>query len=94
MKNDYSEEEDLKRIINWDERDPRGWFDFIKSIWWMPEWGWTENTRRIYISTAGWSGNENIIEAMQGAWILWTIHWYSTRAGGHYIFKLPKRRAR
>jgi hypothetical protein len=57
----------------------------------MSSWGWhelKEDDRTTYsISTAGWSGNEGIIKAMQGN-ILWSLFWVSSRRGGHYEFEV------
>lgn len=76
-------------------------FEFIKSIWWMPDWGWKEcesideltNERgySYHISTGGWSGNESIIQAMQeNKWMFWSLSWVQSRRGGHHIFELRK----
>lgn len=72
--------------------------DFIKSIWWQPDYGWYEKKephelwpekimKRWYISTGGWSGNEDIVRAMQENDLLWTLNWVQSRRGGHYIFE-------
>ena len=64
-------------------------------------WGWSEQdeenpwnkdemVHRYYISTAGWSGNESIIKAMEKNDMLWSIHWYQSNRGGHYIFEVKK----
>ena len=45
----------------------------------------------IYISTAGWSGNESIIYAMQNnKSMLWNLTWVQSRRGGHHIFELKE----
>ena len=92
----------LDLIWFWHFSDPRGWFDFIKSIWYMRDWGWKEaeaideifkekNITAIYVSTAGWSGNESIIKAMQKSEMLWYMSWVQSRRGGHYIFEIKDR---
>ena len=35
----YPSEYALDLIQLWHFSDPRGWFDFIKSIWYMRDWG-------------------------------------------------------
>ena len=86
-------------VENWPWDDQRGWFDFINSIWWMPEWGWTEVDEPgwddevehlIKMSTGGWSGNESVILAMQKNNMLWYLTWVQSRRGGHYIFELKE----
>lgn len=99
----YPTENALKLISVWHWSDAKNWFEFIKSIWAYRDWGWTETvggvdeftdqelepgTIRYHISTAGWSGNESIIHAMQKADMLWSLNWVQSRRGGHYIFEL------
>ena len=92
----------LDLIWFWHFSDPRGWFDFIQGIWYMRDWGWKEaeaideifkdkNITAIYVSTAGWSGNESIIRAMEKNSMLWFICWAQSRRGGHYIFEIKDR---
>ncbi len=83
---DYPTDDELKKIAGWNWNDSKGWFDFVISIWWMPDWGVRRVRNRIYMSTGGWSGNEDIIGAMRDNFILWSQCWYSHRTGGHYIF--------
>jgi hypothetical protein len=83
----------------WPWEDKQGWFTFIESIWHLKSWGWHEGTtphdwdkeRQVYqynISTAGWSGNEGLIHAMEKNTWLWTTTWVQSRRGGHYIFEV------
>ena len=46
----------------------------------------TPNQATLYISTGGWSGNEDLIGAMQNNAMLWIMTWVSSRRGGHYTF--------
>ena len=96
----YPAEQALERIEYWPYNDPKGWFEFIFSIWldfdasaWKEKdepQDWKENTmvHRYYISTSGWSGNEDIIRAMQQNHVLWSDAWVQSRRGGHYIFEV------
>jgi hypothetical protein len=88
----YPTEEALDKIAKWSYNDPKGWFEFIKEIWWMRDWGWHENKSdkgvEYNISTGGWSGSESLIRAMMDNHILWTCTWVQSRKGGHYIFEV------
>jgi hypothetical protein len=94
----YPTDDALTIIEKWDWDDKKGWFDFIHDIWHLASWGWREGevADEIYqdekkyqydISTAGWSGNETIIRAMQKNDMLWVVTWVQSRRGGHYIFQ-------
>lgn len=51
---------------------------------------WRSQLHRVYeVSTGGWSGHEDVINAMKENFMLWHMCWYSTRVGGHYIFRVP-----
>ena len=95
----YPTEYALDLIWFWHFSDPRGWFDFIQGIWYYREWGWKEaqaideifhekKITALYVSTAGWSGNESIIKSMQKSEMLWYMTWVQSRRGGHYIFEI------
>ena len=98
----YPTEAALDIIREWTfEMSHRELFDFIKSIWWMPDWGWKESevideltgekNYCYHISTGGWSGNESIIQAMQeNGYAFWYLTWVQSRRGGHYIFELRR----
>lgn len=95
----YPTQAALDVIEMWHWSDAKGWFTFIKSLWHLKSFGWTEGiedhdwkpdgkTYKYHISTAGWSGNESIIRAMERNYMLWEFNWEQSRRGGHYIFEL------
>jgi hypothetical protein len=95
----YPTEAALSVVKLWPWQDKKGWFDFIKQIWWSTEYGWNEGESielsfsidklpYYELSTLGWSGNEAIIRAMQENTHLWDFVWYSSYVGGHYTFRL------
>ncbi len=102
----YPTEHALEVIEKWHWDDAKGWFKFIGGIWYFHSWGWKEIdephewnkldqykdkiVHRYYISTAGWSGNESIIRAMQNNSMMWYLNWVQSRRGGHYIFELKE----
>lgn len=45
--------------------------------------------KRIYISTGGWSGNEDIIRALKLNKWFYCFYWVQSRRGGHYVFEIP-----
>lgn len=68
-----------------------------------PPWGWTEDavcptpcpggaahlSGRMYrVSTGGWSGNEEILGAMEDNVACWLQCWEATSRGGHYEFRV------
>jgi len=95
----YPTEAALEIVRIWHWSDSPGWFEFIKSIWHLASWGWSEKEadheykkdEKVYvynISTAGWSGNESIIHEMQENSMMWQLNWVQSLRGGHYIFEL------
>jgi hypothetical protein len=38
------------------------------------------------MSTAGWSGNEDMVDAIPPMW--WSLHWRGSKWGGHHILRL------
>jgi hypothetical protein len=95
----YPTQASLDIIKLWHWTDAKGWFKFIESLWHLKSFGWAEGEAPhdfvkdeiVYlyeISTAGWSGNEEIIRAMQENDFMWELNWVQSRRGGHYIFEL------
>lgn len=96
----YPTEFALDKIRTWDYTE--GFdklLEFVGSLWayadagyWtverdVPDYYSSSKVWDIYtISTAGWSGNEDIIRALEGNRIFWMSCWYQSTRGGHYIF--------
>ena len=88
MMNDYPTDEQLDIIAHWKMSDLGGMMAYIKPLWNYADCGyWEEDDKEYRISTGGWSGNEDIIDAMRHNHIWWMMFWYQSRRGGHYIFK-------
>ena len=97
----YPTEEELERVKNWDTLTPvedrfrlaLELINYIKSIWWAPDWGFIlEKRKKKYVfvlHTGGWSGNEDIVEALQENRMFWRLYWKASRAGGHFYFEIP-----
>lgn len=88
MDDGYPSAEMLQAVKEWDYSDCAGLFDKLQSVWIYPTYfkreGWTLN-----VSTAGWSGHEDLIHALQENRMIWSICWVSSRRGGHYAFEIP-----
>jgi hypothetical protein len=62
----------------------------VREVWQYADCGyWSQDGDLFTISTAGWSGNESLIGAMQDNAIFWMLCWQSSRRGGHFELKLP-----
>jgi hypothetical protein len=97
----YPTEEFLESIRQWPfQYDYKYLFDYVKSGWWMPSWGWHseevddefgKSIIRYNISTGGWSGNEEIIGALESNTMFWVMCWQESRRGGHFVFEVTKK---
>ena len=90
----YPTEFALEEIQNWSDNF-NDLMLFVRPLWYYSMAGyWTETEtdfkRTEYaISTAGWSGNESIIQALKtNKHHFWTLCWVQSRRGGHYIFEV------
>ena len=86
----YPEEHELQTIREWQD-DYLALMTYIYERWKYADWGWREpdaDHECYHISTAGWSGNESLIEAMEANRMFWLMTWQSSRRGGHYEFKV------
>lgn len=93
----YPTEETLSKIKAWDFNDFFGLVAFIKENWnyndaYKERFEFNELFDRheyiLDISTFGWSGNEDIIKALQENELIWLVSWYSSQRGGHYTFRI------
>lgn len=84
---DYPDEQDIWRIKNWEHEDVMGLIEFVKSIWHWSDYA-NRNDDKFELHTGGWSGNEEIVDALMGT-MFWMMCWESSRRGGHYYFEIP-----
>lgn len=92
----YPSTSDIANIASW-SGTPRELVEFLSSIWEYNQDDWTlkvgrdgvrgKKVYRVTPSTWGWSGNEEIIGALEGSWF-WMLFWRSHRRGGHYQFEI------
>lgn len=57
--------------------------------------GWYSDERTAThtwdVATGGWSGNEDIIRALQENYVVWGITWQLSERGGRYVFEWVQR---
>lgn len=73
--------------------------DYIKSVWWAPDWGFHLRKGRAHfdhkacmkleLHTGGWSGNEDVVESLGRNFLFWSMTFRMMRAGGHFYFEIP-----
>jgi hypothetical protein len=87
-KDGYPDEKELTTIINWDAlKDPIGLISYIQDIWAYADYFYYDfDTGRLEMHTAGWSGNEDIMEALRSNDMFWALYWMRSKRGGHYYF--------
>lgn len=97
---EYPTEEQLKAIREWDYLDFETLASFVQSIW---HWGedyarlseWKEDEfgndyRMFELITGGWSGNEDIVSALNKNLMFNMICWQASFRGGHHIYHIRK----
>ena len=60
--------------------------EIAKDIWNTDYGALKETEDTLVFITGGWSGNEDIITAMEQNELFWLKHFYSYTRGGNYVF--------
>lgn len=90
----YPSEEFLNYIISYDiiEGSNDELIELVYDCWSYDcpyKHKYEENGCTVYeMSTGGWSGNESLVGALMENHLWWAFNWYSSRRGGHYVFKV------
>jgi hypothetical protein len=101
-KNGYPDPEELESIRTWPAGyGPKGGpahrdlMEYVEEHWMYANagyWTWVIDTKKKVVSyslsTGGWSGNEDIIQAMGQNIMFWACCWVSSKRGGHYEFEV------
>lgn len=88
-KDGYPTEETLEKIRTWSlktNQDVADLFSYCKECWRFPEYFKIESDQ-VSFSTIGWSGNEDVVAAMEENYILKALCWLSSQRGGYYKYK-------
>lgn len=102
----YPTDQTTETIRTWDVNtvaDAIACMDYVGRAWKWPEWGWSktpgwrpddEPTRhpvtRYLISTGGWSGNEELYDALDDNVTIRMLGWQSSRRGGHFEYRFAE----
>jgi len=89
----YPTDETLARVRTWDAMDCDGLFEFLQSIWYAPTYIY-RGRKYWHVSTAGWSGNEDLMQALSENHVFWALWWQESKRGGHYKFRRKTWRAK
>lgn len=89
----YPTQRELNKVEKYDlcKRPVETFLEYLRSIWWTPEWGFKLKGKRILrleLHCGGWSGNESIINALERNVFFYTLWWEKSYRGGHYYFKI------
>jgi hypothetical protein len=88
----YPDDSELDSIRAWGQERPPGYvglMEFVQGLWRFPDY-FQACGRHYALSTGGWSGNEELIGALQDNHAFWACCWASSRRGGHYVFEIPE----
>ena len=93
-KDGYPDEKSIQEIADWDigELGLGGLFDLIEeNTNWSDRQIQRRGKRVIYYEyhTGGWSGNEDVIDALRRNVFFWACFWQKSTRGGHYYFEIP-----
>lgn len=88
-KDGYPDEDTIRKIQNWNFTEPKEVIEFISEAWNKGYGSVEESYPGVWVfSTGGWSGNEDLIEALKRNNILYSVlSWRSLHLpGGLWIF--------
>ncbi len=89
--NNYPGGKSLQQIKEWDilTQGIDGLLDLVEENTNWADRQIERGSRGRYVyHTGGWSGNEDVIEALMHNFLFWSLNWRMSRAGGHYYFKI------
>ena len=89
----YPDEKSLKAIEKWDiiKDEVQGLLDLVEENTYTPDWSFSVKGKRILrfeYHTGGWSGNEDVISALERNPLFFALFWKKSTRGGHYYFRI------
>lgn len=97
----YPTEETLITIQQWVYKDETRFVDlleFVNKAWHWNDYMRMQETKNTFgddvyeytCITGGWSGNEELIIALQKNFIFWAMCWRESHRGGKHVFEVKK----
>lgn len=86
--NGYPHERCLSAIVEWPIGDDPGFWDHVADCW-NTDYGSIEldaARAEIRFVTGGWSGNEDVIGAIEENSIAYSRYWFRSERGGVHVF--------
>jgi hypothetical protein len=86
----YPGDRELERIRCWPMEDWPGLMAYVRARWRYADDGYWERRGDAWLlHTAGWSGNESLVQALSENMLFWSACWVWSCRGGHYGLVLP-----
>lgn len=82
----YPTEETLQTIREWDAMDWPGLMDYLHDAW-HDNGRFTLRDGHLELATGGWSGNEEILGALERNRCFHAFYWKSSSRGGLVIYE-------
>lgn len=74
-------------MVRFFEGDLSGMYDLLRMIWWLKD-AIKFDGETLSLATLGWSGNEEVIQALQeNKFFFWVKYWHISKRSGYYEFK-------
>lgn len=83
-------------IVSWPYTDIHGLFDYIEPL--VSDYGTVRRIPRndgstlFRLTTGGWSGNEEIVSAIQDNLVIHSFTWEMSVRGGMHVWRIPKKK--
>ena len=92
-KDNYPDKKSLKEIEKWDiiEQGVQGLLDLVEENTNVPDWSFSITGKKVLhfeYHTGGWSGNEDVISALERNPLFFALYWKKSVRGGNYYFKI------
>jgi hypothetical protein len=89
---DYPSESTLKVIREWDllTYGVDGLLELVRNTWKYESYFRLKGkrVRKLELHTGGWSGNEDILVALEKNTLFFTLYWDKEVRGGHFYFTI------